>query len=245
MSFACRCCGHRTLEQEPPGTWLTCPVCCWQDAPEGQPGANPLPLLEAQDAFAVCGASAPDWVPSARPATPEEAKPDGWLTLRELREAVVEAAIESLERAFGDVRRDGGVSLHQMNVLDDYGDADALARAELEDGEERWQTIDDDKLERFGASLVFLDAKGFRFYIPAFLRLMARRLSDLARPCAFDGVWSALVSSHSYASTHYTALDDAQRRAIATFLRGVVEIGDDEDRAAARESIDRYWGRYG
>ena len=31
----CPCCGYLTLNQPPPGTYLICPICCWED--NGEP----------------------------------------------------------------------------------------------------------------------------------------------------------------------------------------------------------------
>jgi hypothetical protein len=66
----------------------------------------------------------------------------------------------SIEAAFGGVLREGGVTLHQMDVLDDYGSPADMAAAESADPEVHWQELSEEKLESFN-SLVFLDAKAF------------------------------------------------------------------------------------
>lgn len=31
--FACPCCGYHTFGAQPPGTYIVCPVCFWEDLP--------------------------------------------------------------------------------------------------------------------------------------------------------------------------------------------------------------------
>jgi hypothetical protein len=55
--YACPCCGFLTLSQEPPGTYLFCEVCAWEDDgvqfrdPTYRGGANKVSLNEARENF--------------------------------------------------------------------------------------------------------------------------------------------------------------------------------------------------
>ncbi|MEH7657210.1 CPCC family cysteine-rich protein, partial [Bacillus velezensis] len=31
MKYTCPCCGYRTIEEEPPGTYEICNICYWED----------------------------------------------------------------------------------------------------------------------------------------------------------------------------------------------------------------------
>jgi hypothetical protein len=59
--YTCPCCGYKTLENEPPGTYDICPICFWEDDPVQyeQPyysgGANHISLIEAQKKFKKFG----------------------------------------------------------------------------------------------------------------------------------------------------------------------------------------------
>ncbi len=33
MKYTCPCCGYRTLDEEPPGTYDICEICFWEDDP--------------------------------------------------------------------------------------------------------------------------------------------------------------------------------------------------------------------
>ena len=78
MKYPCPCCGFVTLEEEPPGTFLVCPVCYWEDDnvqfadPSYRGGANEESLREAQQNFRAFGASSRRSVTSVRSPLPEE-----------------------------------------------------------------------------------------------------------------------------------------------------------------------------
>ena len=64
--FACPCCGHLTLDERPPGTWLICEVCEWEDDPvqfediDCEGGANRVSLRQARELYRTIGMSSPD-----------------------------------------------------------------------------------------------------------------------------------------------------------------------------------------
>ena len=55
--YTCPCCGYKTLDEEPPGTYETCDVCNWQEDavmnenPDYWGGANAVCLRQAQRNF--------------------------------------------------------------------------------------------------------------------------------------------------------------------------------------------------
>ena len=63
MTYACPCCGYKTLEEEPPGTFEICEICYWEDdniqfdEPDYEGGANTVSLKQAQENFEHFGAS--------------------------------------------------------------------------------------------------------------------------------------------------------------------------------------------
>ena len=64
--YPCPCCGKLTLDEEPPGTWLICEVCWWEDDPVQfadpgyRGGANRVSLNEARSYFRAIGTSSPE-----------------------------------------------------------------------------------------------------------------------------------------------------------------------------------------
>ena len=79
MKHACLCCGNRTLDEAPGGTFEICPVCYWEDDdaqardPGFEGGANALSLNEARANYERLGVSDPRFADKVRKPTPGEA----------------------------------------------------------------------------------------------------------------------------------------------------------------------------
>ena len=78
MKYICRCCGYRTLEEEPNGSYEICPVCFWEDD-EVQSndenlrgGANIPSLKEARENFKKFGACEQRCISYVRPPLKDE-----------------------------------------------------------------------------------------------------------------------------------------------------------------------------
>ncbi|MEH7237739.1 CPCC family cysteine-rich protein [Bacillus sp. JJ1562] len=62
MKFTCPCCGYKTLDVEPPGTYDICRICFWEDDgiqyadPDYKGGANIPSLRQAQRNYILFGA---------------------------------------------------------------------------------------------------------------------------------------------------------------------------------------------
>jgi hypothetical protein len=85
--YACPCCGHKTLDEGPPGTYDICPVCFWEDDPvqfddpDYEGGANRPSLRQAQTNFLRFGASEERRRASVRKPRLGEERPDDWRPL--------------------------------------------------------------------------------------------------------------------------------------------------------------------
>lgn len=70
--YPCPCCGYRTLDEEPPGTFDICPVCYWEDDniqfenPKYAGGANEMSLEEARKNFKEFGAVSKKYLDNVR-----------------------------------------------------------------------------------------------------------------------------------------------------------------------------------
>ncbi|PGO25258.1 hypothetical protein CN982_21910 [Bacillus cereus] len=59
MKYTCPCCGYKTLEEEPPGTFDICSICFWEDDnvqfddPDYEGGANEESLRQYQKVFLI------------------------------------------------------------------------------------------------------------------------------------------------------------------------------------------------
>jgi len=79
--FACPCCGYYTLDEAPPGTFLICEVCWWEDDnvqfddPDYAGGANGPSLHQAREYFRSNGVSDQKMKGHERPPRPDELPP--------------------------------------------------------------------------------------------------------------------------------------------------------------------------
>src|SRR5579872_1723355 len=80
-SYRCPCCGYWTLSEEPPGTFVICPVCSWEDDrvqyddPSYEGGANGTSLNQARANFQRFGAAFREDLSRVRPPLEDELHP--------------------------------------------------------------------------------------------------------------------------------------------------------------------------
>ena len=85
--FACPCCGYKTLDEKPLGTYDICPVCFWEDDPvqfsdpDCPGGANHVSLRQAQRGFLEFGVSELRFKENVRPPQSGEERDPGWRPL--------------------------------------------------------------------------------------------------------------------------------------------------------------------
>jgi len=85
--FPCACCGYKTLDHPPNGSYDICEVCYWEDDPiqhrdpafEG--GANSMSLRQAQQNFMRFGASDRRFLDYVRKPEKDEDRDDNWKPL--------------------------------------------------------------------------------------------------------------------------------------------------------------------
>jgi len=140
-----------------------------------------------------------------------------------------QALIEEITTAFDGVSREGGVSLSEAWVIDDYGSDEERAKARKQDTETSWQEVSDKDIAHGYSCLCFLDEIGFRYYIPAYIVWYLRYIdvNDSADPNydsnTFEWLLYGLGSVRSgklndFYFSHFKALTLEQSRAIAHFL---------------------------
>ncbi len=154
------------------------------------------------------------------------------------REEERRAVIEQIGTIFQDVRIEDGITLHEAEVIDDYGTDEERKEARQNDPEVRWQDVPDWKLEKL-QGLPFLDGKGIRFYLPAYMVWNLRNLE--------------IAGSNSVDRTIYelerfdrrSLFNEGESKAILRFLQYIVTYGKRyADAEAARRVIERYRGRF-
>ncbi len=223
---------------------MTCPICFWEDT-----GASPSVLRLAQRNFLKFGACEHEWSDQVRRPTEQERRIWNWQPLDALAEIARPAVIAQITKAFEGVSREDGVSLHEARVIDDWGGEAARAEARKIDTDSRWQDVPVEWIEQLYDALSFLDPKGWRYYLPAYM-LYSLRFYTSSSNAADSAVYSCTLytgSKHKdlteWQLSCFRSLTVAQSRAVCQYLRFEATYGEADERAA-QEALDAYWGRF-
>jgi hypothetical protein len=84
-------------------------------------------------------------------------------------ELLPDEIIDEINRAFDGVTREGGVSFHEADVIDNYGSKQERTKARKLDTDECWQDVPEKDIEN-DCILSFLDPIGFRYYMAAYTK---------------------------------------------------------------------------
>jgi len=157
--------------------------------------------------------------------------------------AEIKVAIES---AFAGVRLDGGLSLNQTKVVDNYGrgvSSEQFSKLPNQEVTDDWTAIPPSVLDD-ADSLGHLDAEGFRYYIPALmLRLLDSYDSCSMMTIGTLGMLYPKREGHEYLYSH---LNEPQFKAIACYLEALPELInlEGEDRTVVERAFRKYWSKY-
>ncbi|MFO0876102.1 MAG: DUF6714 family protein [Gemmataceae bacterium] len=151
-----------------------------------------------------------------------------------------------IDRAFAGVTLGDGVSLHESQVIDNYGTAEERWAAREPDEKTDWRRLVDhpDLTVYFGigyAGLSFLDAAGVRFHLPACLYRAVRDFDEDGISDMFESLCYLLTRPDEHNRGRLAVLSGKQRgcvRECLVFFREALQ-SDDEDLVRA---ID-YWSQ--
>lgn len=161
---ACYCCGY--LVHEVPcdgGSNQVCPICAWCD--DAWSSWNVVPIENARQNVAVCGAMGSEFMPLVRCPTPHDLRDPFWVG----SQSTLEALRAQVFIDFAGVRRCNGTSLQEAEWRDAYMPYTSVS-VDAADPEIDWFDILDEKLERYHwGNWCFIDRWGLRFYLPRYL----------------------------------------------------------------------------
>jgi hypothetical protein len=153
--------------------------------------------------------------------------------------------------AFGGVSREDGTTLHEAIALDDCASPDEQRAARSLDVDGRWQDVPDAEIWACNSALSFVDEKGFRYYIPAFMTYALRHWEDdedgyVLSACMYhllhERSKSLRQSDPASIAGRYN-FTGAQSKAVTRFLRFVIDFGEfraDEVTAGAVQRWERF-----
>lgn len=134
------------------------------------------------------------------------------------REQQKAGLIAEITAAFDGVSREDGITLHEAQAIDDYAGPEERAETRKLDTETRWQDVPAEDITQGYNVLNFLDPKGFRYYIPAFL---IWHLTSEEDSNTYDSIDYYLDRSYKRDESYrlnVSLLTPHQSRAIAHFL---------------------------
>lgn len=248
-SYACPCCGYRTFAAPPPASYIVCPVCFWEALPALQLLRDGVSLHRAQRTFAATGAADPRYRDTVRQPEPYEQRPSGWQSIDD----TVETLTQQIAAAFADVQRLDGVTLHEADALADYGSDEERAAARLRDTDRHWSEVDTQTIAGLSSAVHYLDAKGFHYYLPAYLCWALRNYDTTASGAL---TWLLLTLSVRRREggdepgpepipERFRMLSTAQAHTVCRFLRFLVAYSDiGSEVESSQEALDQYWGAF-
>jgi hypothetical protein len=162
--------------------------------------------------------------------------------------------IAKLTSAFADVERDELCTLHEAQFMDQYH-ADSVSAAEIQASKRLdtctdWREVPAEHLDGCDSALSFLSLKGWKFYLPAYLR---RALELIHKPSwetwLPGGVLFQLSLSTKYpdlaaeSARRFQTLDEAQVQAVADCLRFIEESVPPGTslQQSAQSALQRFW----
>lgn len=156
--------------------------------------------------------------------------------------------LKMIRDAFDGVELGSGVSMHETQVLDDYGTDKERKEARAKDPQADWRVLlKDEDFKKIMSSgwggMSFLDADGFRFHLPAAMILAIEQPElELVESLIFH-----LTQTDAHGLKKFSALSRVQKRCVKHVLKFLRHntgnrLGDighkDIDRA-----LEAYWKR--
>lgn len=151
-----------------------------------------------------------------------------------------------IDQAFAGVTLGDGVSLHESQVIDNYGTAKERRAARQPDEQIDWRRLVDhpDLTVYFGigySGLCFLDAAGVRFHLPACLHRAVRDFGQDGIGDMFESMYYLLTKPDGYNRGRLAVLSGEQRACVHDCLLYFREASE-TDEEELLQAID-YWGQ--
>ncbi len=158
--------------------------------------------------------------------------------------------IEQISIAFADVKLEDGIGIWEGEALDNYAQAEEKALYRAKDEREDWHKLINDDLNTCFCSLSYLDAKGMRFCLPAYM------IADITE-VYYHHIGYSLISSLAdqtdftpYALEQFSLFNRQQKDAVIAYLTypsadvEIAEYGDDNEiDSKVQRAIDNFWSK--
>ncbi len=143
------------------------------------------------------------------------------------------ALIAEITAAFDGVSREDGMTLHEVEAMDNWESPEEMRAARRLDLEQRWQDVPDNDILTCCSALSFLCEKGFRYYLPAFMVFGLKHLekdpNGIAHSCQYHLLYErskSLRKSEPSSIAGKYGFTSAQCKAVAGFLRFYIDFNE-------------------
>lgn len=151
--------------------------------------------------------------------------------------------IAAIRTAFEGVPR-GTVTIHEAEVIDEYGSDEERAAARRLDTEAIWDHVPDTDIEACTTALCHLDPEGWRYYVPAYMVWSLRHYRESNSIVSDFTIYtfdpSGDAGLREYKLARFRLLDAAQSQAVCRFLRHMAANDDHADGRVAAIALTEY-----
>lgn len=153
--------------------------------------------------------------------------------------------IAEITSAFRDVLRGDGVSLHETNVLDDYGGLDARLEAREWDTDTHWWELTDEDLYARHVYLSYLDGESLRYYLPAYMISCLNGAEWLSRTVDLLLNCDEGSDLEAWRRQKWEGFTEEQGRVTCRFLRHMADHAKNKyDKREMETALQQHWGRF-
>jgi hypothetical protein len=153
--------------------------------------------------------------------------------------------IEKIKVAFDKVSLEDGIGILESDAIDScVSDKNRLA-GRNSDFRNDWQDIPDKVISEHYSALCFMDIKGLRFNLPAYM-IFALRNYESSSSGSIDAVIYALCKEPEEVENGWQAFSKEQKQAIASFLKFMVVVAGEQrvDSWQASLAYEKTWAKY-
>lgn len=153
--------------------------------------------------------------------------------------------IAEITSAFRDVLRGDGVSLHETNVLDDYGGPEARLEARQWDTDTHWWELTDEDLYAHHVYLSYLDGESLRYYLPAYMISCLNGAERFSKPLYFLLDCDKGSNLEAWMRQKWEGFSAKQGRVTCLFLHYMIDHTQNKrDIKDAETALQEHWGRF-
>ena len=147
--------------------------------------------------------------------------------------------ISAIEDAFGGVKLGDGIGIFEAEAIDDCVNEKRRTKARAQDIRDDWKAIPDEIISEHYSAMAFMDEKGLRYAIPAYMRFALSNW-ETSNSASVDSIIYTLARDENW-----DFLTDLQKQVLADFLKYMVLEEDEHvDSWQASLAYEKHWASY-